>query len=60
VIGETVRREKALDFSGCNSHPGNWFAPPGNNRSGGEGNRTVGSFGAKGQVGDSVSVQAVT
>jgi|HubBroStandDraft_3_1064219.scaffolds.fasta_scaffold57790_2 hypothetical protein len=21
-IGETVRREKALDFSGCNSRPG--------------------------------------
>src|SRR5215467_5560948 len=40
--------------------PGNWFAPPGNNRSGGEGNRTVGAFGAKGHVGDSVSVQAVT
>ena len=40
--------------------PGNWFAPPGNNRSGGEGNRIVGAFGAKGHVGDSVSVQAVT
>jgi hypothetical protein len=22
VVGETVRREKALDFSGCNSRPG--------------------------------------
>src|SRR5215813_10339176 len=40
--------------------PGNWFAPPGNNRSGGEGNETVGAFGVEGHVGDSVSVQAVT
>jgi len=23
VVGEKVRREKALDFSGCNSRPGN-------------------------------------
>ena len=22
LVGETVRREKALDFSGCNSRPG--------------------------------------
>ena len=22
AVGETVRREKALDFSGCNSRPG--------------------------------------
>jgi hypothetical protein len=22
MVGETVRREKALDFSGCNSRPG--------------------------------------
>jgi len=40
--------------------PGNWFAPPGSNRSGGKGNRTVGAFGVEGHVGDSVSVQAVT
>ena len=40
--------------------PGNWFAPPGNNRSGGEGNQAVGAFGVEGHVGDSVSVQAVT
>jgi len=26
--------------------PGNWFAPPGSNRSGGEGNQTVGAFSA--------------
>ena len=27
-IGETVRREKALDFSGCNSRPGNGSLHP--------------------------------
>jgi hypothetical protein len=40
--------------------PGNWFAPPGNNRSGGEANQAVGAFGVEGHVGDSVSLQAVT
>ena len=40
--------------------PGNWFAPPGRNRSGGEGNQTVGAFGVEGHVSNSVSVQAVT
>jgi hypothetical protein len=29
MIGVTVRREKALDFGGCNSRIGNWFAPLG-------------------------------
>ena len=28
--------------------PGNWFAPPGNNRSGGKGNQAVGAFGVEG------------
>jgi hypothetical protein len=28
VVGVTVRREKALDFGGCNSRPGTGFAPP--------------------------------
>ena len=28
--------------------PGNWFAPPGNNRNGGGGNEAVGAFGAEG------------
>ena len=40
--------------------PGNWFAPPGSNQSGGEGNEAVEAFGVEGHVGDSVSVQAVT
>ena len=28
MVDEKVRREKALAFSGCNSPPANWFAPP--------------------------------
>ena len=40
--------------------PGNWFAPPGSNRSGSGGNEAVGAFGVKGRLGDSASVQAVT
>jgi hypothetical protein len=30
---EIVRCEKALAFSGRQIQPGNWFAPPGGNRS---------------------------
>jgi len=40
--------------------PGNWFVPPGNNRSSGGGNEIAVAFGAKGRESDSVSVQAVT
>ena len=40
--------------------PGNWFAPPGSNRSGGGGNEAVGASGVKGRFGDSASRQAVT
>ena len=40
--------------------PGNWFAPPGSNRSGGEGNEAVGASGVEGRVGDLASMQAVT
>jgi hypothetical protein len=40
--------------------PGNWFAPPGSNRSGGEGNEAVGAFGVEGREGDLASMQAVT
>ncbi len=29
--------------------PGNWFAPPGNNRNGGGGNEAVGAFDVKGR-----------
>ena len=40
--------------------PGNWFVPPGSNRSGGEGNEATGAFDEKGRLSDSASVQAVT
>ena len=40
--------------------PGNWFAPPGSNRSSGGGNEAAEAFGVEGRIGDSASVQAVT
>jgi len=40
--------------------PGNWFAPPGNNRSRGGGNEAAEAFGVEGRIGDSASMQAVT
>ena len=40
--------------------PGNWFAPPGSNRSSGGGNEAAEAFGAEGRIGDSASMQAVT
>ena len=40
--------------------PGNWFAPPGSNRSSGGGNKAAEAFGVEGRIGDSASVQAVT
>jgi hypothetical protein len=36
--------------------PGNWFVPPGNNRSGGGGNKAVGAFDVKGRLSGSVSM----
>jgi hypothetical protein len=36
--------------------PGNWFVPPGNNRSGGGGNKAVGAFDVKGRFSGSVSM----
>jgi hypothetical protein len=53
IAVDIVRREKALDFSGCKSPPGNWFAPPGSNRSSSGGNETAESFEEKGRFGDS-------
>jgi hypothetical protein len=41
VIRRTVRREKALVHSGMKDPSGNWIAPPGSNRSGGEGNEAA-------------------
>ena len=40
--------------------PGNWFAPPGNNRGVGGGNEADGAFDEEGRLSDLVSVQAVT
>jgi hypothetical protein len=40
--------------------PGNWFAPPGSNRSSGGGNEAAEAFGVEGRIGDSASKQAVT
>jgi hypothetical protein len=39
--------------------PGNWFVPPGNNRSGDRGNEAVGAFDAKSRSSGSVSMQVV-
>jgi hypothetical protein len=39
--------------------PGNWFVPPGSNRSNGGGNEVVGAFGVEGRDSDSASMQAV-
>jgi len=39
--------------------PGNWFAPPGSNRSNGLGNEAVGAFGVKDRISDSASMQVV-
>ena len=39
---------------------GNWFAPPGSNRSSGGGNEAAEAFDVKGRYGDSANVQAVT
>jgi hypothetical protein len=39
--------------------PGNWFAPPGSNRSSGLGNEATGASGVEGREGDLASVQAV-
>ena len=40
--------------------PGNWFAPPGSNRSSGRGNEAAEAFGAEGRIGDLASMQAIT
>jgi len=39
---------------------GNWFAPPGSNRSSGGGNEAAEAFGVEGRIGDLASAQAVT
>jgi hypothetical protein len=58
-IGPFVRRDKALIFSGCHSHPAS-VVPAGSNRSGSGGNETAEAFDAKDRIGGSASRQAVT
>jgi hypothetical protein len=50
-----VRREKVMVHSGSNP-PGNWFAPPGSNRSSGGGHEAAEAFGLEGRIGDSASM----
>ena len=49
LIGEKVRREKALDFSGCNSRPGTGSLHPVAIENGGTGNEAVGAFDGEGR-----------
>ena len=48
MVGETVRREGA-GLQRVQLPPGNWFAPPGSNRSGSGGNEAVGAFDVEGR-----------
>ena len=41
---------KGVDLQWVRVPPGNWFAPPGSNRSGGRGNEAVGAFGVEGRI----------
>jgi len=45
-----VRRVKALVYRGLKVPPGNWFAPPGSNRSGSGGNEAAGASGVEGRL----------
>jgi hypothetical protein len=55
----SVRRAKALSFSGCESRPAT-VAPAGSNRSNGGGNEAVEAFGVEGPSRDLAIMQAVT
>jgi len=59
LLDSTVRRERRW-FTAGESPARELFAPPGSNRSGGEGNEAVGASGVEGRVGDLASMQAVT
>ena len=54
-----VRHERRW-FTAGESPARELFAPPGSNRSGGEGNEAVGASGVEGRIGDSASMPAVT
>ena len=45
-----MRREKALVLSGGRIPPGNWFAPPGSNRSSSGGNEAAEASGVEGSL----------
>jgi hypothetical protein len=45
----TVRREMGAGLQRVQLPPGNWFAPPGSNRSGSGGNEAVGAFDGEGR-----------
>ena len=48
VLACAVKRRWST--AGGESRPGNWFAPPGSNRSSGGGNEAAEAFGAEGRV----------
>jgi len=54
-----VRRERRWTTAG-KGPPGNWFAPPGSNRSSSGGNEAAEASGVEGHFSDSASRQAVT
>jgi hypothetical protein len=54
-----VRRDKPVLFQWGIDPPGNWFAPPGNNRSGEGGNEVVEAFDVKSRFSGSVNMQVV-
>ena len=49
VIGGKKCAVKGAGLQRVQRPPGNWIAPPGSNRSGGEGNEAVGAFDEKGR-----------
>lgn len=53
-----VRRERRWSSAG-KSRPGNWFAPPGSNRSGSRSDEAAETSGEEGRYGDLASMQAM-
>jgi hypothetical protein len=58
-LARNVRSEKGAGPQRETDAPGNRFAPPGSNRSGGRGNEVAEAFGVEGRDGDLASVQAI-
>jgi hypothetical protein len=59
-VGEKVRREKALDFSGCNSRPGTGSLHPVAIETAAEATKLSELSMQRVALGDSASVQAIT